>query len=92
MQYCPFAGILVTQNIDEAKIDFDSNRYHPLAERTEQILDDDDFKGSLKLDLESIRDGHIRCYFSTPNIGPLLANTGASRLANYIYRCATAGP
>ena len=92
MQYCPFAGILVTQNIDEACIDFDSSRYRPQAERTEQISDDDDFNGALKLDLESIRDGHIKCYFSTPSVGPVIANTGAKRLANYIYRCAIAGP
>lgn len=90
MQYCPFAGIMVTQNIDEARIDFDSSRYHPLAEQTKQILDDEDFKDNLKLDLAFINDGHIKCYFSTPTIGPVIANTGASRLANYIYRCATA--
>ena len=37
MQYYPHAGIQVTQRIDETLIDFDSSRYRPKVEETEQI-------------------------------------------------------
>ena len=91
MQYYPHAGIQVTQRIDETLIDFDSSRYRPKVEETEQITKNAEIKDRLVWNFESLGSGHIRCYFN--NIfGPGLANEGAKLMTDYIFGCAVAGP
>ncbi len=92
MEYCPYTGIMVTHRVDETQIDFDSSRYHPKGEATEQITADEKISGHLRWSLELLESGHIGCYFSSSESGPLYANIGVGKMVDYIHNCAIAGP
>ena len=93
MQLYSGDGILVTQNIDELEIDFDSSRYSLNPEEAENQVKEV-VCGGKKLDwnMDFLNLGHIRSYFSTRTLGPTLAKESAMEMVDYIKGCAIAGP